>query len=386
MQPRPHQLLIVAAIAASVLLPGCAPEAGTPPATPEKPSAPAKTSEQGAGPDNVRQSAAKPTSQPQGRQAAIPAISYPKDKDLQVASVDGRSITLDEVIQHIDSQHSNGFADYATTKVGQFEIRSPLLATWIRQFADLTALRREAEARGITEITIRQEAARVLNAGMVKFREDYERNQRRAFPSSESGMRALRNKFLKHRGLGLEVKSVLNALVSEDLDQMQADAYKKAHSEAVDGVIQAAHILVVDRDRTTGRLLSGKALESVKRKVADIQRQLEAGAVFEEVAESMSEDLSTKKKGGRLENLMRIDPRMPASFCRAVWTLKNGAWTGPIATRYGQHFVKRVKWIRIRQVLRLMSGNADVRKMVRAHRQEDLLFEVRKERHVTLRY
>jgi parvulin-like peptidyl-prolyl isomerase len=313
-------------------------------------------------------------------------LTYPRDKDRVMATVDGRNITLDDIVLHIDATHFKGLADYLSTTVGQFEVRSPLMATWARQYADIVALRTEARKRDISETAIRTATRALLGDAVKQFEEEYEQRVRRKFPTTESSVAALHRDFLKRRGVGLEVEGLLNAMVPDNVDQNRADDHLKLHTEEVNGILTISHIYVRNRDAKTGALYGPKRMAAVKRKTAEIKRRLDAGAQFEEVAREMSEDRLTAKKGGRLENLLRIDSRMPASFCRVAWRLQDRKWTGPIQTRYGLHFVKRVKWIMRRTVLRLVAKNKEVRRMIRAYYKEDLLFEIRKTHHVTLKY
>jgi PPIC-type PPIASE domain len=328
----------------------------------------------------------KPTTRRSDAAGSDEILTYPRDKDRVMATVDERNITLGDIVKHIDTRHFKGFENYVSTKVGQFEVRSPLMAGWVRQFADITALRAEARKRDIPELTIRNASRALLGAAIRKYEEAYEHRQRRKFPTERNAVKALHAGYLKKHGMGLEVEGLLDAMVPDYLDQDQADAHLKLHVEEVNGVLTVAQIYVRNRDRKTGALFGAKRMELVKKKIAEIKRRLEADVRFEEVAREMSEDPLTASQGGRLDNLLRIDPRMPASFCRAAWQLPNRKWSGPVETKYGLHFVKRVKWINTRTVLRLVAKNKDVRRMIRAHRKEELLFEVRKNHHLVLKY
>ncbi len=340
---------------------------------PEKP--PTKVEEQQQ--ETPRQ---KPTPPPES------VITYPRDKDRIMAKVNGRNITLSEIVKHIDTRHFKGFENLVSLPAGQFELRTPRLPDWTRQYADVVALRTEARKLGIKETLIAKESGAALTEAFAQFTEDYERQSNRAFPTQSTAVKALRDRFLKERGIGLEVEGLLNAMVPDDLDQIAADNHLKMHIEEVNGILMVAHIFVSNRDRKTGERFGPERMRGVREKVAEIKRRLDAGDLFEKVAAEMSEDKITAPKGGRLDNLLRFDSRMPASFCRAAWKLRNRTAGGPIETKYGLHFIRRIKWTIRRTVLRLMAANKDVRRLVRTHRQEDFLFKSRADNHVELLY
>ena len=72
-----------------------------------------------------------------------------------MAKVNGRTITLAEIVKHIDTRHFKGFQNLVSLPAGQFELRSPRLPDWTRQYADVTALRIWAR---IQQAVIRQSA------------------------------------------------------------------------------------------------------------------------------------------------------------------------------------------------------------------------------------
>lgn len=73
------------------------------------------------------------------------------------------------------------------------------------------------------------------------------------------------------------------------------------------------------------------------RKMEDILAQARAGADFEELARTYSED-ATKQWDGELDPFPR--GRMPKEFGEAVFALKSGDISGVVTTVYGLHIIK----------------------------------------------
>ncbi len=67
---------------------------------------------------------------------------YPQDRDAPVAIVGDRTLTLGDLVDHLDRRHQPGFR--ARLEAGpeyQRMLQSDLIAPWVRHFADLEALR-----------------------------------------------------------------------------------------------------------------------------------------------------------------------------------------------------------------------------------------------------
>ena len=77
---------------------------------------------------------------------------------------------------------------------------------------------------------------------------------------------------------------------------------------------------------------------------------------------------------------------LPAALCRAAWNLRDGNWAGPLESPYGLHFVKRISLSQQQFILFTPAALPKIRETMRKHRQEDLLYEVRKKRRVELLY
>ena len=313
-------------------------------------------------------------------------LTYPRDKHRVLATVNGRSIELEELVQHIDSRHFPGFVTLVSGRAGQAEVRSVRMTDWIRQFADLACLQAEARKRGLSQMEIQAATGEVYVERFEIFQKNWETVNGRTFPTNEGSVTTLRSQFQKQNGISLEVEGLLNALVPDQLDQIGADDFFKEFSREVTGVITVSHMFIQNRDPATGALFPPEKLKEVDRKVREIKRRLAAGGVFEELALEFTEDRRAAAEGARLENLLRHDQRMPASFCRAAWSLGDGEWVGPVQSKYGLHFIKLIKWIHKSMILRLDPTTEMVRNMVRTQRKEDLLFALREQSGLTLLY
>src|SRR5690606_34827499 len=80
-------------------------------------------------------------------------LRYPRDKEVVVAMVGGMPILLEDLVERIDTRHYPGFRDLLAGPEGKGSpdgariLSSDLIAPWVRQFADVRALRAEAERR-----------------------------------------------------------------------------------------------------------------------------------------------------------------------------------------------------------------------------------------------
>jgi parvulin-like peptidyl-prolyl isomerase len=136
---------------------------------------------------------------------------------------------------------------------------------------------------------------------------------------------------------------------------------------------------VQHRDAGTGILLDDAGIGRANARLADIKARLRPdGSNFEEVA-LRSDDQRTAKDGGRLGGLHRYDDRMPATLCRAAWSLRDGEVSEPIESQYGWHILKRLEFNQ--NVLILFTDDAipTIRKVMRRAMQEERLFAARKQ-------
>src|SRR5712671_1879057 len=89
------------------------------------------------------------TARPEPAAPRFPRLGYPKDKEFVVAEVDGAPLSLEQLVLHIDQRHYPGFREFAARDAGQLLFTSDLIAPWVSQFADITALLAEAKTRGL---------------------------------------------------------------------------------------------------------------------------------------------------------------------------------------------------------------------------------------------
>jgi hypothetical protein len=86
-------------------------------------------------------------------------LHWPADKDTAIAVVGTRTLTLGDLVDHLDGRHHPGFREALTvTPTVEAMLRSDLMAPWVRHFADLEALRQVfaselADAKKLEEAT-----------------------------------------------------------------------------------------------------------------------------------------------------------------------------------------------------------------------------------------
>lgn len=122
------------------------------------------------------------------------------------------------------------------------------------------------------------------------------------------------------------------------------------------GQIEISHILVrVNEDKTN--------VNAAKNKIMGIQKNLNEGIEFEELARSLSDDQRTAKRGGYIGKLS-INMYDPV-FEEAAFSIANpGEYSEPVETKIGWHIIKLLKKVRVddfegekRQLAARMSGD-----------------------------
>jgi len=329
--------------------------------------------------------AARKTPTPSSPAAGL--MVYPRDKDRLIATVHGRKVVLEDLINHIETRHYKGFKLLLGLPTGQREIQIPRMAHWIVQYADILMLEAEARRLNIKDTEIRKNQGEAYLSAFHAYQLRYQERTNQPFPSSKTGLEFHRKAFQKDRGLGLEVEGLLNTMVPDQLDKAGVVTFYKRYSESMNGYLKISQIFVKTRDRKTGGLLLGKDQLRAQHRISEISELLNKdGKNFELIATSHSEDPVSAQLGGVLDNLQRFDPRMPANFCRTAWGLRNGQWKGPIHTLFGTHFVKRIEWINTKMIVNPDPDNKDIRHFVRSHRKERLIFKLRSSSNRTLYY
>src|SRR5688572_10709753 len=132
--------------------------------------------------------AAKPPEPPPAPAAAAPHFvvrRYPRDKDIAVAIVANRSITLGELVDHIDSKHFPGFRDAMPRPEIQRMLQSDLIAPWVRQFADVQALRHSLGEQPVDEKKLTEAQSASLKASFQGWLDTYIANRRASGRSDE---------------------------------------------------------------------------------------------------------------------------------------------------------------------------------------------------------
>jgi hypothetical protein len=315
-------------------------------------------------------------------------LRYPRDKDRVIAVVGGEELTVEDMIQHLDRRHAPGFSRYLATRAGNLYFQAPQRfgADWVRQFADITALRAEAKARGLDL----EDAEPFLSAALKRGFEAYLQTNADSDDLSAADRKVLAARLTRYQqeyGMQTEVQGWLDFLVPEEVGDDELRDYFQGNARQFGGTVTFSHILVHHRDPVTLRLLTGEDKAKAWEKVADIKARLkDDGSNFEDVAARYSEDRKTAQRGGIFRHVSRFDTRLPAVLCRAAWKLEDGQLTGPIESAYGLHFIKRLSMTQQRFILFTEDAKPVIRKTRRKLLQENLLLEAREKRGVKLLY
>lgn len=321
-----------------------------------------------------------------------PLLTYPKDKDFVVATVDGEAYTLEQLVQYIERRHAPGFRDFLATNNGLLLLRSNLMAPWVRHYADIVALINEAVARKVDVEKSESFLSDALTRTFDSFLADYQKRRTdgqkpgtQLPPISQVQIANLRADFQMRYGLDSEVQGWLDYLEPADYTEAQLREFFTDNARVFGGMVTFAHIFVRNRDDGTGLLLDAEGQKQALARVAEIKARLLAdGSNFREVARLRSEDLRTARDGGVLNNVTRFDQRLPAILCRTAWFLKDGEVSDVIETPYGYHLVQRIGFSQKKFMIFSPDMQPMVRQTMQVSRQEDLLLSVRKKHDVVL--
>ncbi|MBK8976177.1 MAG: peptidylprolyl isomerase [Planctomycetes bacterium] len=319
-------------------------------------------------------------------------LAWPRDAERAIARVGTEELTLGRLIDHLDDRHFPGMRRLMETDAGRGYLESPIAAAWVRQYADVIALEREAASRGIDYEDAREALGAALKAAFEDWLHRYsEARERRGRPLELDQARVdlLLTQFQRDEGLGTELKGWLDVLVPPVdpeavglLRQFYTD-----HPQYFGGVVSAAQIFVRHRDPETLELYRGEARRAAYERLAEIRARLASdGSNFEEVARAFSEDRRTAAEGGLLSGIRRFDDRLPAALCRTVWSLRDGEISEPFESPYGIHIVKRLGYQHLYYVIFNEKIQAEIAATMQRKAQEDLLFDVRERYGVTLLY
>lgn len=320
-------------------------------------------------------------------------MRWPEDAQRRICRVGEVTYTLSDLIDHLTKRHWPPMREFVGTAAGKLYFDHPLLARWVRQFADVKTLEDEARRREIPQERIDEALDATFEQAFALALEQYRQerqNQGRPVELTPERVESRRAEFRRHFGLQTEVDGWLNALAPltpAEADGLLREFYTE-NARIFGGVVDLAQILIQHRDPRTLELLRGPAREEALAKVEDVRTRLEAdGSNFEEVARILSEDRRTASRGGVLNNVERFDQRLPAAICRTAWLMADGKFTGPIETPFGLVFVKRLAF---RQQYYVPIFTEDFKPTVQAGKQrlehEDLVFDLRDRLGVKLFY
>lgn len=308
--------------------------------------------------------------------------SYPKDKDKAIAVVGSKTLTLGELVEHIDTRHYPGFKKLLETQpTVQAYLRSDLIAPWVRQFADMEALRQAAGDTYIDPVELEKAQSAVLKSSFEAYlAKEIERRRLRGYPEiSQARVNSLLSEFQLRSGLSSELQGLLNVLEKDTYTARQLRDFFNANPRFMGGQVTVQHILVQHRDGGTGILLNDEGIARANARIAEIKARLRPdGSNFEELVRLYSDDTRTAKNGGELPHIHRFDDRLPATLCRAAWSLKDGQHTADvIETQYGYHFIRRVSFNQNVFILFTNDTMESVRVVMNRAMQERLLLDAR---------
>lgn len=340
---------------------------------------------------------ADPNTQPPAEAAAeqdlTQKIVWPAQKDRVVCVIDGHPHTIAQVVAYLEKNHWPGLSNFLDLPAGQLYFESPYPPRWVRQYADIMALRAEAKLMGISEADAKPFLEESLRLGFGRWLDQYtaaRAQEGEVSPTfSQEKLNTLLSHFQNEFGLETELGGWLAAMVPptpKEADGKLRDYYAD-HARYFGGVTTIAQIMVRNRDPITGELFVGDKRRAAIKRVEEIKDRLASDASnFEELAKLYSEENITAARGGILRNIKRFDPRLPALLCRTAWTTKDGEVTGPIESSFGVHFIKRLSYAQPTFILYTEQIVPEIIATKRQHEQEDLLFATREKRSVELRY
>lgn len=307
---------------------------------------------------------------------------YPQDRDVAVAIVANRPITLGEVVLHLDAVHHPGFREALEKEPSvQRMLQSDLIAPWVRHYADLQALKFLTKDQKVDADKLKQAQSDQLKRSFQGFLDHYveqRRAQGRPTELEQKQINRLLADYQLRNGLACELQGTLDFLEPDDYQRGALQEFFQNNARAFGGRVTIAHILIQNRDPGTGILLDDAGLGKATALLADVRARLRKdGSNFDEVARLCSADTKTAEKGGLLGDVHRFDDRLPAVLCRAAWQLRDGEVSDVVESQYGWHLVKRLDFQQ--QIFILFTDDAipSIREVMRRSRQEDLLFEAR---------
>lgn len=315
---------------------------------------------------------------------------WPQDRDVAIAVVGGKSLTLGDLIDHLDEKHYPGFRkalDAQRPEILRY-LQSDLIAPWVRQFADIEALRLAA-GDGADKDKVWAAQSEALRRAFEQWLDKYIADRRehgRPTELPQSLVNSLLADFQLRNGLGAELQGWLDWLEPKDYTRAQMQKFFTENARYFGGRVNIAHILVQHRDGGTGILLRDEGIARANARLADLKARLRPdGSNFEEVARLWSDDTKTAPNGGVLKGIARFDDRLPAPLCRAAWALQDGETSDVVETQYGWHILKRIDFDQQMFILFTDDAIPSIRDVMHRARQEDRLFDARRKANVQLK-
>jgi len=131
------------------------------------------------------------------------------------------------------------------------------------------------------------------------------------------------------------------ARLADSLPVTQADlqAFYNQHQDEfrIPETVTVRHILIKTPTPGPDGKVDPKGVEAAKAKAEDVQKQLKAGASFDELAKKYSDDPGSAQNGGLLPPLTK--GRTVPEFEQAAFTTPKGQTTDIIRTSYGFHII-----------------------------------------------
>lgn len=313
---------------------------------------------------------------------------YPQDRDVPIAVVGARTLTLGDLVDHLDEKHHPGFRTALEQRPEiQRMLQSDLIAPWVRHFADIEAIRQSVTGT-IDEAALTAAQSEALKQAFQGWLDRYVADRQAAGRPTDLSQRLVNSllaDFQLRHGLGAELQGWLDLLEPKEYTRAQLQTFFTDNARVFGGRVNIAHILIQHRDAGTGILLADEGRARATARLADAKARLVAdGSNFEAVARLCSDDTKTAADGGVLRGVARFDDRLPAALCRAAWDLQDGQVSDVVETQYGWHLVKRIDFEQ--QVFILFTDDAipSIRDVMHRSRQEQRLFDARGKAEVRL--
>jgi peptidyl-prolyl cis-trans isomerase C len=219
-----------------------------------------------------------------------------------------------------------------------------------------------------------------MGPGKKQFAEDYLRMKMLAAEGMKSGLdkdpEVMRSLNLMRENLvaNAQLTRLEKTITLTDADLQKVYEANKSEYEQVN----ARHILVAFKGSPAAQ--AGKkelTEEEAKAKAEDIKKKLDAGAKFEDLAKSESDDTASGSRGGELGSFSR--GQMVEEFGKAAFEAKVGEIVGPVRTQFGYHIIK----VESHGSQPLADVKANLERSERQKRLQALLEEMKKKANAT---